>query len=365
MQYVFVSYLREDHRDVDLICEFLRQHGISVWLDRDQIRPGSRWRAAIREAISSGAFFAACFSKAYNDRERAYMNEELTLAIEELRLRPTNRSWFIPILLPGGTVPDRQIGSGETLRDLQWIELEGDDSTGLSWDYWADDDELPASARSGLRRLAHLIRERAKSHTDLDYYFTEIRLAVVDHSEERLRGQLEAMASQTIAAILDQFIEDKDLEEHGYWLRPVCEILGNRFTRKQVIQLATRGRKEASKSGFIGLTELYDHHFEHMVTLDLPGAFSAYPDIYYYCRLREKYPYKALDHVMRRASKSGDYRVLEIEGWSLDLEYFSDKELSRGRTALLDAMFTPSPSKGIVYYLWRRIRSFVRRVSCD
>ncbi len=51
------------------------------------------------------------------------MNEELTVAIEELRLRPTDRAWFIPVLLDDCEVPDRSIGAGETLRTLQWIKL--------------------------------------------------------------------------------------------------------------------------------------------------------------------------------------------------------------------------------------------------
>ena len=52
------------------------------------------------------------------------MNEELTLAIEELRQRPTNRAWFIPVLLAECAVPERSIGAGETLQDLQWVDLQ-------------------------------------------------------------------------------------------------------------------------------------------------------------------------------------------------------------------------------------------------
>jgi hypothetical protein len=51
------------------------------------------------------------------------MNEELTIAIEQLRLYRSQRTWFIPILLDPITPPDRSIGAGESLRDLQWVDL--------------------------------------------------------------------------------------------------------------------------------------------------------------------------------------------------------------------------------------------------
>jgi hypothetical protein len=56
------------------------------------------------------------------------MNEELTTAIDELRRRPTDRTWFIPILLSECEIPDRSIGGGETLRNLQAVTLYGWDA---------------------------------------------------------------------------------------------------------------------------------------------------------------------------------------------------------------------------------------------
>ncbi len=123
MAHVFISYVRENQDVVDRLCASLRTNQIEVWLDREQIQPGQRWRDAIRSAIRNGAFFLACFSRESTARERSYMNDELTLAIDELRLRPTSRSWFIPVLLSGSEVPDRNIGGGETLRDFQWVDL--------------------------------------------------------------------------------------------------------------------------------------------------------------------------------------------------------------------------------------------------
>ncbi len=132
MSHVFISYVRDDSEVVDRLVGELKRAGIEVWLDREKIRPGIRWQNAIEEAIEDGAFFIACFSEAYSERDRTHMNEELTIAIEELRLRPSDRAWFIPVVLNKSTVPKRRIGGGEKLTDLQWVDLQTDWNEGIS-----------------------------------------------------------------------------------------------------------------------------------------------------------------------------------------------------------------------------------------
>jgi hypothetical protein len=131
MPHVFISYIRENQREVDRLCNSLKANNVRIWLDREQLLAGQRWQDAIRSAIRTGAFFIACFSREYLEKERSYMNEELSLAIEEIRLRPTSLSWFIPVLLSGDDVPDRTIRTGETLRDLQWVNLSSDWDEGI------------------------------------------------------------------------------------------------------------------------------------------------------------------------------------------------------------------------------------------
>lgn len=131
MTHTFVSYVRADSERVRRLCHSLNERGIKTWLDREELQPGQRWKQEIKGAIKEGAFFLACFSSAYRDRQRTYMNEELTLAIEELRLRSTDRAWFIPVLLDPCEVPDRSIGGGESLRDLQWVDLSENWDTGI------------------------------------------------------------------------------------------------------------------------------------------------------------------------------------------------------------------------------------------
>jgi CheY-like chemotaxis protein len=124
--HVFISYVSEDSELVDTLQADLEAAGITVWRDRTNLGPGDRWKDAIRRAISSGAFFLSCFSAASNLRNRSYMNEELTLAIEELRVRSRDQVWFLPVVFPGGQVPCWPIGANETLCDFNFISLTPD-----------------------------------------------------------------------------------------------------------------------------------------------------------------------------------------------------------------------------------------------
>jgi len=121
--HVFISYVRNNKRLVKRLCDDLTKQGVKVWLDRRDIKPGTRWQDAVEEAIKEGAFFIACFSKQYNERDETYMNEELTLAIDRLRKLSPDRIWFIPVKLNRCEVPKCRISDVEKLTDFQWVEL--------------------------------------------------------------------------------------------------------------------------------------------------------------------------------------------------------------------------------------------------
>ncbi len=121
--HVFISYVRENKEEVDRLAGTLVRSGVNVWLDRNAIRPGMFWQDAIRKAIGEGEFFIACFSVEYNAKNRTHMNEEIRLAIEELRRRKEDQAWFIPVVL-SGAVPDWGIGAGKSLRDIQRVDLD-------------------------------------------------------------------------------------------------------------------------------------------------------------------------------------------------------------------------------------------------
>ena len=131
MQHVFISYCHENKTIVDRLCQTLASHDIHIWLDRDNIGPGTPWKQAIQQAIQHGDFFIACFSTEANARNQTYMSEELKIAIEELHRRPVDKAWFIPVKLNECEIPDIDIGGGETLRTLQYVDLYENWETGI------------------------------------------------------------------------------------------------------------------------------------------------------------------------------------------------------------------------------------------
>jgi hypothetical protein len=127
--HAFISYVREDSAQVDRLQRTLQAAGIPVWRDTADLWPGEDWRAKIRSAITGNALvFIACFSWASLARSRSYQNEELTLAIEQLRLRSPDEPWLIPVRLDDCEIPDRDIGGGRTLTSIQRADLFADSS---------------------------------------------------------------------------------------------------------------------------------------------------------------------------------------------------------------------------------------------
>jgi len=130
MAHVFISYVRADADKVDRLALDLYRHGIDAWTDRD-LRPGQRWKFTIRQAIRQGAAFLACFSPEVFERDRTYMYEEITTAVEVLRETPA-----ASIRLPSGAgaVPryegPRRLSCAEGKSHLQAIARAGTASFG-------------------------------------------------------------------------------------------------------------------------------------------------------------------------------------------------------------------------------------------
>lgn len=123
---VFISYVRDNAHEVDRMQAAFEAAAIPVWRDTAELWPGDNWRLKIKQAIAEDALVVvACFSKRSLARAVSYQNEELALAIEQLRLRRPDVPWLIPVRLDDCDIPDLEISGGNTLRSLQWADLFG------------------------------------------------------------------------------------------------------------------------------------------------------------------------------------------------------------------------------------------------
>jgi TIR domain-containing protein len=125
--HAFISYVREDSHHVDRLQRDLEDAGIAVWRDTADLWPGEDWRMKIRRAITDNALvFIACFSSQSTARTKSYQNEELALAIDQLRQRRPDIPWLIPVRFDDCRVPDLDLGGGRTLTSIQRADLFGD-----------------------------------------------------------------------------------------------------------------------------------------------------------------------------------------------------------------------------------------------
>jgi TIR domain len=128
-RHAFISYVHEDASHVDQLQRALEAAGVSVWRDTANLWPGEDWRMKIRQAITSNALvFIACFSSHSIARVKSRQNEELALAIDQLRMRRPDVPWLIPLAsIQGADLfgEDRDAGVRRLLTTL-WRLLEQD-----------------------------------------------------------------------------------------------------------------------------------------------------------------------------------------------------------------------------------------------
>lgn len=126
-RHAFISYARQDAHRVDELQKRLEAAGIPVWRDIADLWPGQDWRREIRRAINDHSLaFIACFSSGSVARQKGFQNEEIILAIEQMRLRSPDAPWFVPVRFDDCAIPDWDFGAGRTLASIQVVDLFGE-----------------------------------------------------------------------------------------------------------------------------------------------------------------------------------------------------------------------------------------------
>jgi hypothetical protein len=211
MPRVFVSYVRENSKEVTQLVDALKAHEVAVWLDKTHLKPGNRWANVIRREIAQGDFFIACFSTEYSKRTKTYMNEEITQAAEQLRQRTRDKPWFIPVLLSDCEIPDINIGAGETLRSFHWVTLYG------GWD-------------DGVRRILSVVQPEPGGE-------------VIDHHQQNIYAEEDILG--LIPYSLTNALNDQKLERESEKFSLVQDNHRiHEYSRKEVDKLTPTQREK-------------------------------------------------------------------------------------------------------------------------
>jgi hypothetical protein len=118
--HVFISYSRRDETIMRRVVKFLRRQGINVWVDNEELIPGTPiWEEEIEKAIKAALAVVAVMSPDSKDSE--WVRREISLADQ-------NRKRIFPVLVQGDE--DRSI----TLRLItrQYIDLRENEGVGLT-----------------------------------------------------------------------------------------------------------------------------------------------------------------------------------------------------------------------------------------
>jgi hypothetical protein len=103
-----------------------RAAGIPSWCDTASLYPGDDRHPTIRRAITEGALaFIPCFSSRSAARRASGQNDELLLAVSQMRRHRLDIPWLIPVRFDDCDIPDLELGAGRTLASIQRADLFG------------------------------------------------------------------------------------------------------------------------------------------------------------------------------------------------------------------------------------------------
>lgn len=97
MPLVFLCYNRLDEHGVQMFADALKERGVRVWWDRDNILAGDQWSAKVQHAIAQLAdYFVILHSENFTRRE-AYSGKEIEAALDrEGKFMHTKQKFIIP-----------------------------------------------------------------------------------------------------------------------------------------------------------------------------------------------------------------------------------------------------------------------------
>jgi len=124
---VFMCHNSQDKGEIRLVSDGLREKGVRVWLDEEQLRPGLAWQVALEEqidSIRSAAVFVGSSGLG------PWQNMEYRAFLSEFASRQCP---VIPVILrTAGSVPELPI----FLRQLTWVDFREDEQRAMKRLVW-------------------------------------------------------------------------------------------------------------------------------------------------------------------------------------------------------------------------------------
>ncbi len=96
--HAFLSHKSSDKEALRELKRRLLDLGLSAWLDEDEVKPGDRLLACLKEGMDSSQAFIACIGK---EGQGPWQDLEIEAALIEA---VTKKKPVIPLLLPGVNV---------------------------------------------------------------------------------------------------------------------------------------------------------------------------------------------------------------------------------------------------------------------
>lgn len=119
---VFLSYARDDIADAQRIAGALRNHGVEVWFDLNELRGGDAWDQKIRRQIKTCSLFIPIISARTQERSEGYFRLEWRLAVERTHLMAEGFPFLAPLVIDD-TLESSAVAPAEFMR-VQWSRLQ-------------------------------------------------------------------------------------------------------------------------------------------------------------------------------------------------------------------------------------------------
>jgi TolB-like protein/Tfp pilus assembly protein PilF len=124
---VFLSYASQDAAAAQRMCTTLRDAGIEVWFDQNELVGGDAWDAKIRRQIGSCAFFIPLISASTQARKEAYFRLEWKLATQRTHMMSARTAFILPVVIDDTREADADVP--DEFRAVQWTRLPGGAAT--------------------------------------------------------------------------------------------------------------------------------------------------------------------------------------------------------------------------------------------